>query len=46
MLADGTFFVEPMIVTDLQRDDILLEEELFAPILPIISVHVSVSLTS
>ncbi|KAG9016356.1 hypothetical protein FRB90_003161 [Tulasnella sp. 427] len=34
---DG-FFIEPTLVTDIKRDDVLMSDELFAPVLPVITV--------
>ncbi|KAG9043108.1 hypothetical protein FS837_010026 [Tulasnella sp. UAMH 9824] len=36
---DDGFFIEPTLVTDVKRDDALMEDELFAPVLPVITVE-------
>ncbi|KAG8914808.1 hypothetical protein FRC01_003905 [Tulasnella sp. 417] len=35
---DDGFFIEPTLVTDVKRDDALMQDELFAPVLPVITV--------
>ncbi|KAG8903656.1 hypothetical protein FRB99_002894 [Tulasnella sp. 403] len=36
--GDSTHFIEPTIVVDVSRDDVLMQDEIFAPVLPIIKV--------
>ncbi len=43
--AAGKFFIEPTVVTDVQRSDPLFEEEIFGPILPVVAVDVSDALS-